>query len=41
MAENIINRPTVLLDGKEATVLGAQQIIVGVENPDKREVRTD
>ena len=41
MAENIINRPTVLLDGKEATVLGAQQIIVGVENPDKREIRTD
>lgn len=41
MAENIINRPTVLLDGKEATVLGAQQIIVGVENPNKREVLTD
>jgi hypothetical protein len=42
MAENIITHSIIngklMLDDKEGTILGAQKVIVGVENPDRREV---
>jgi hypothetical protein len=45
MAENIITHSIIngklMLDGKEGTILGAQKVIVGVENPDRREILTN
>lgn len=42
MAENIDNRTNkIMIDGKEGTVLGVEQIFVGVENPNEREILTD
>lgn len=42
MANNIINHPnSVFSNGKECTVLGVSKIIVGVENPDSREILKD
>ena len=44
MANNIINHPkdnSILYNGKECTCLGASQILVGVENLDRREILQD
>lgn len=42
MANNIINHPnSIFSNGKECTVLGVSKIIVGVENPDSREILKD
>ena len=45
MANNIVNHPIadnkLVIEGKEYTGFGATKIIVGVENPEKREIVTD